>query len=84
MVHHAVKAQAGKRLTRREIQILDGMARGLTAAQISREVAVQPSSVHTFRARIRAKLGAVNAPHAVALGFAKGYLQVRQAVSHGR
>ena len=80
-----LNVKTGKRLTQREIRVLDGMARGLTDAQISREVEVKPSTIHTYRARIRLKLGAVNAPHAVALGFTKGYLRLLpRAVDHVR
>jgi DNA-binding NarL/FixJ family response regulator len=83
---HPLDVKVGKRLTQREIRVLDGMARGLTDAQISREVEVKPSTVHTYKARIRLKLGAVNAPHCVALGFARGYLKLRhrEAVPHVR
>lgn len=67
----------GAHLNAREIQILNGLARGLTSRQIGTELGITETTVWTYGKRIRIKLQAHNTPHAVALGFVRGYLAVR-------
>jgi DNA-binding CsgD family transcriptional regulator len=70
--------EAGSRLNAHEIDILNGIARGLTARQIGKELQVTENTIRTYSKRIRIKLRALNSAHAVALGFAGRYLKVRQ------
>lgn len=75
-VSNPLNVGVGEPLNPREIQILDGMARGLTAPRLGAKLGVTEHTIRTYTARIRIKLGAVNAPHAVALGFVRGYLKL--------
>lgn len=64
----------GERLTAREQQVLTDMADGLTADQIATKLHLAESTIRTYLAAIRIKLGARNRPHAVHLGHTTGYL----------
>lgn len=61
-------------LTRREQQVLQRMADGLTAEQIATELRLTPRTVRTYSQMLKLKLGARNACHAVNLGHLTGYL----------
>jgi DNA-binding CsgD family transcriptional regulator len=65
---------AGKALTPREIEVLQGVADGETAAQTGRRVYLSEETVKTYRKRIVGKLEARNGPHAVAIGLRRGIL----------
>lgn len=63
-------------LTDREMQVLAHMAEGKNADQIGRVLYLSGSTVKTHQARIRAKLDAANAPHAVGIAYRLGLLAV--------
>lgn len=68
-------------LSSREIQILDGLAHGLTAGKIGESLRLTENTVRTYITQMRLKLSANNVAHLVALGFVHGYLQVREQVT---
>src|SRR3954468_13773592 len=59
-------------LTEREMQVLDGMSRGRSNAEIGRELYLSEDTVKTHARRLFRKLGAADRAHVVALGFRKG------------
>ena len=61
-------------LTEREQQVLDGMSRGLSNAEIGRELFLSEDTVKTHARRLFRKLGAADRAQAVALGFRWGFL----------
>ena len=70
-----VKAgRPGDALTAREMQVLEGLSRGQTFAQIAVELDTGPQTVKTQCARLRSKLEAHDQAHAVALGYQRGLL----------
>lgn len=68
-------------LNERELQVLAGIARGLTAYQIGKRLGLTENTIRTYSMRIRVKMGALSSAHAVALGFENGYLLVRERVA---
>lgn len=62
----------GNPLTARELEVLVGMADGLTAAAHAAELFLEPETVKGYRKRVVAKLGARNGTHAVAIAFRRG------------
>lgn len=66
----------GDPLTERERQILTLLATGAGAAEIGRALYIGEGTVKTHTTRLYARLGARNAPHAVALGYQRGILTV--------
>lgn len=65
----------GMALNDREIQVLDGISRGLTAYQIGTRLGLTENTVRTYSTRIRVKMRALSSPHAVRLGFELDYLK---------
>lgn len=61
-------------LTEREQQVLDGMSRGLSNAEIGRELFLSEDTVKTHARRLFRKVGAADRAQAVALGFRWGFL----------
>ncbi len=61
-------------LTEREQQVLDGMSRGLSNAEIGRELFLSEDTVKTHARRLFRKIGAADRAQAVALGFRWGLL----------
>lgn len=61
-------------LTEREQQVLDGMSRGLSNAEIGRELFLSEDTVKTHARRLFRKVGAADRAQAVALGFRWGLL----------
>lgn len=59
----------GDPLTERELEVLEHMAAGLTAAESGSELYLSGETVKGYRKRVVAKLGARNGSNAVALGF---------------
>lgn len=59
----------GEPLSRRELEVLRLTADGLSDAEIGEELDLSIDTVKTHLKRLRAKLGAKNRAHAVALGF---------------
>ena len=70
-------AQLGDRpeLSEREIQVLDGMSRGLSNSEIGRELYLSEDTVKTHARRLYRKLGAADRAQAVASGFRWGLLE---------
>lgn len=64
------------KLTARQQQVLAGLADGLTYAEIAVGMHLSPWTVKVHARNLYAKFGAINAAHAVALGFIGGHLQV--------
>jgi len=61
-------------LTEREQQVLDGMSRGESNAEIGRELFLSEDTVKTHARRLFRKVGAADRAQAVALGFRWGFL----------
>jgi len=60
----------------REQQVLEGLAQGLTAEQLGKDLFIGHRTVKTYLKNLYVSLGARNGPHAVALGFERGLLKV--------
>lgn len=61
-------------LTSRELEVLEGMARGKSNAQIGRELYLSEDTIKTHARRLFRKMGAADRAQAVALGFRWGLL----------
>jgi DNA-binding CsgD family transcriptional regulator len=61
-------------LTDRQRQILDGLAEGLTDAEIADELFLSRETIKGYTKHVYAKLGARNRTHAVALAYHHGLL----------
>jgi DNA-binding NarL/FixJ family response regulator len=61
-------------LSDREVEVLEGMARGKSNAQIGRELYLSEDTVKTHARRLSRKMGAADRAQAVALGFRWGLL----------
>lgn len=66
--------QEGPALSAREVEVLEGMARGMSNAQIGRELYLSEDTVKTHARRLFRKMGAADRAQAVALGFRWGLL----------
>jgi DNA-binding CsgD family transcriptional regulator len=53
-------------LTRRQLEVVDLIARGLTSQEIADELGVRPKTVENYKQRLFARLGVQNQAHAVA------------------
>lgn len=62
-------------LTERELQVLRGMSRGRSNAEIGRELYLSEDTVKTHARRLFRKLGAADRAQAVALGFRSGLVR---------
>lgn len=62
-------------LTDREQQVLEGMSRGLSNAEIGHELFLSEDTVKTHARRLFRKLGAADRAQAVAFGFRWGFLK---------
>ncbi|MEO6821888.1 MAG: response regulator transcription factor [Candidatus Nanopelagicales bacterium] len=62
-------------LTEREQQVLDGMSRGKSNAEIGQELFLSEDTVKTHARRLFRKVGAADRAQAVALGFRWGFLR---------
>jgi DNA-binding NarL/FixJ family response regulator len=61
-------------LTTREVEVLEGMARGKSNSQIGRELFLSEDTIKTHARRLFRKMGAADRAQAVALGFRWGLL----------
>jgi DNA-binding NarL/FixJ family response regulator len=68
----------GDELSDREMQILHGMADGLSNAQIGQRLLISEDTVKTHARRLFRKLGARDRAHAVRLGLDGGALDRQQ------
>ncbi|WP_425954815.1 response regulator [Xylanimonas sp. McL0601] len=64
----------GERLTARELEVLAGVARGLSNAAIGRELFITEATVKTHLLRAFAKLGVDDRTHAVTVAMQRGLL----------
>lgn len=64
----------GKKLSKRELEVLVGIASGLTEQQLADKYIASVNTIKSQRATVIRKLGAINSSHAVALGFKRGIL----------
>jgi DNA-binding NarL/FixJ family response regulator len=62
-------------LSERELQVLAGMSRGQSNAEIGRELYLSEDTVKTHARRLFRKLGAADRAHAVAVGFRWGLVR---------
>lgn len=62
-------------LTEREVQVLTGMSRGRSNAEIGRELFLSEDTVKTHARRLFRKLGAADRAQAVAVGFRAGVVR---------
>ena len=62
-------------LTEREMQVLRGMSRGRSNAEIGRELYLSEDTIKTHARRLFRKLGAADRAQAVALGFRWGLVR---------
>lgn len=77
-----VKVAFGDPLTDRELQVLARVAEGAKDSRIGSDLGLTVATIATYRKRVRIKLGAKCAAHAVALGFIRGHLPIpRRGVS---
>jgi DNA-binding NarL/FixJ family response regulator len=65
---------AGPALSERELEVLEGMSRGKSNAQIGRELYLSEDTVKTHARRLFRKMGAADRAQAVAMGFRWGLL----------
>ena len=65
-------------LTERELQVLRGMGRGRSNAEIGRELYLSEDTVKTHARRLFRKLGAADRAQAVAMGFRWGWCGERR------
>ncbi|WP_153393738.1 response regulator transcription factor [Ornithinicoccus halotolerans] len=68
---------AGPALTEREQQVLEGVARGLSNAEIAGELVLGVETVRTHVARLLAKLGARDRTQAVVIAYQSGLVPLR-------
>ncbi len=67
------------RLTRRELEVLEGLAEGLPPREIAAKLVISPKTVASHVQRILAKLGVHSRAHAVALAYQSGLLRTTDA-----
>ena len=77
-------ARYGAPLSVLELQVLAGIARGRTYAQIGFDLGLSAVGVRAHARRLMAKLGARDRAHAVGIGYQAGLLGGRAAGRGGR
>ncbi len=70
----ARKPQPGEPLTPRQAEVLEGIAHGLAAKQLARELGIDFRTIESHAEKILIKLGANNSAHAVAIGIRTGLI----------
>ena len=71
--------RASPLLTRREQEILECIAAGLSAKEVARRVDIAPRTVERHVENLRLKLHARNSAHMIACAFVNGMLSVEAA-----
>jgi two-component system nitrate/nitrite response regulator NarL len=66
-------------LTHRELEVLEGLADGLTAVEVAAKLVISPKTVGSHVQRILAKLGVHSRAHAIALAYQSGLLEPSEA-----
>jgi DNA-binding NarL/FixJ family response regulator len=66
-------------LTHRELEVLEGLAEGLTGVEVAAKLVISPKTVGSHVQRILAKLGVHSRAHAVALAYQSGLLEPSEA-----
>lgn len=64
----------GRPLTKRELEVLEWMARGATYRQVGRRLGIKEVSARTIGRKVQLKLGAINITHAVHLANNAGVI----------
>jgi two-component system, NarL family, nitrate/nitrite response regulator NarL len=70
-------------LTKRELEVLEGLAEGLTGAELAAKLVISPKTVGSHVQRILAKLGVHSRAHAVALAYQSGMLESSETQREG-
>jgi two-component system nitrate/nitrite response regulator NarL len=70
-----VQDARGAELTVRETEVLEGIARGQSNAEIARELYLTIDTIKTHACRLYRKLGARDRAHAVAIGMREGIIE---------
>lgn len=63
------------RLSPRETEVLALVVEGRTSREIAATIGIKPSSVHTYRSRVMAKLETQSIAHLVRLAIRKGLIR---------
>jgi DNA-binding NarL/FixJ family response regulator len=71
----SVESASAPTLTEREMQVLAGMSRGRSNAEIGKELYLSEDTVKTHARRLFRKLGAADRAQAVAVGFRWGLVR---------
>lgn len=74
------EGSTGRRLTPREVQVMRGIADGLSSAEIADGLEIAPKSVENHKQRIFAKLHVRSQAHAVTVSLADGLLMSTASV----
>ena len=69
-----IKNEPPPKLTKRQLEILDSLARGFTNRDIALQLGLKPSGVRVHIDAILAKLGAATRTEAIAIAFRKHML----------
>jgi DNA-binding response OmpR family regulator len=70
-------------LTRREVEVLEALAKGLRPAEIAATLVISPKTVASHVQRILGKLGVHTRAHAVARAYQRGLLKPTEAQQDG-
>ncbi len=73
-IEHMIKNEPPPKLTKRQLEILDSLARGFTNRDIALQLGLKPSGVRVHIDAILAKLGAATRTEAIAIAFRKHML----------
>lgn len=71
---HGSAVVGGVWLSRREVQVLQTAADGLTTVEAAEKLGLHPNTVKSHKQRLAKRLGASNTAHAVAMAFRAGAL----------
>jgi NarL family two-component system response regulator YdfI len=69
-------------LSRREIEVLEHVARGETSKEIALALGIRERTVNWHIAKTFAKLGAESRPQAIALAMERGFVHGPNDISH--
>lgn len=72
-----VRQPASEPLSRRELEVLELIARGFTNRETAKQLFISEATVKTHLLHVYAKLGVNDRAAAVAIGFSRGYLAPR-------